>query len=303
MINPTRRNRNIGTVKQGYGQDNKLVVPYPAVEMKSFFERLDEYKTVERIVNGHKFKFVIEKTRQNSFHACTIEDIEKILIQIPKNDYGDLELIILRQPTRKEKNLKSVWGRLIYSYEFENDYQPAIIIEAVDLDRAFKWSKKLSIDSQKELKRLKEDGHNIKMGKRYYEAEYELKNIRATQLYRTLPHEFGHYVHYLKVVKRPLSKLKNEIGILDIQIADDDTSETNPLFDKWDSLDDEYNKRVEELEEKYFSIPSNEKEAFAHSYADELKEELTLRGIVSFTRIINEKEIIKNGLSLSDFKE
>ncbi len=40
MINPTRRNRNIGIAKQGYGQDNKLVVPYPAVEMKSFFERL-----------------------------------------------------------------------------------------------------------------------------------------------------------------------------------------------------------------------------------------------------------------------
>ena len=303
MINPIRRNRNIGTAKQGYGQDNKLVVPYPAVEMKSFFERLGEYKTIEKIINGHKFRFVVEKTRQNSFHACTIEDIEQILNQIPKEDYGELELIILRQPTRKEENLKSVWGRLIYSYEFENNYLPAVIIEAVDLDRIFKWSKKLSIDSQKELERLKEDGHKIKMSKRFYEAEYELINIRATQLYRTLPHEFGHYVHYLEVVKRPLSEIQNQINQLDDQIDDNDTSETNPLFDKWDSLDHEYNKRIQELEERYFSIPSSEKEVFAHSYADELKKDLTERGIVPFTRIINEKEIIENGLNLSDFKE
>lgn len=303
MINPIRRNRNIGTAKQGYGQDNKLVVPYPAVEMKSFFERLGEYKTIEKIINGHKFRFVVEKTRQNSFHACTIEDIEQILNQIPKEDYGELELIILRQPTRKEENLKSVWGRLIYSYEFENNYLPAVIIEAVDLDRIFKWSKKLSIDSQKELERLKEDGHKIKMSKRFYEAEYELMNIRATQLYRTLPHEFGHYVHYLEVVKRPLSEIQNQINQLDAQIDDNDTSETNPLFDKWDSLDHEYNKRIQELEERYFSIPSSEKEVFAHSYADELKKDLTERGIVPFTRIINEKEIIENGLNLSDFKE
>lgn len=303
MINPTRRNRNIGTAKQGYGQDNKLAVPYPAVEMKSFFERLGEYKTIEKIINGHKFRFVVEKTRQNSFHACTIEDIEQILNQIPKEDYGELELIILRQPTRKEENLKSVWGRLIYSYEFENDYLPAVIIESVDLDRTFKWSKKLSIDSQKELERLKEDGHKIKMSKRFYETEYELMNIRATQLYRTLPHEFGHYVHYLKVVKRPLSKIQNQINQLDDQINGNDTSETNPLFDKWDSLNDEYDKRIQELEEKYFSIPSSEKEVFAHSYADELKKDLNLRGTIPFTRIINEKEIIENGLNLSDFQE
>lgn len=303
MINPTRRNKNIGTAKQGYGQDNELVVPYPAVDMKSFFERLSEYKTVIKEIKGHTFKFIVETTRKNSFHACTITDIEQILIQIPKEDYGDLELIILRQPTRKQENLKSVWGRLIYSYEFENDFSPAVIIEAIDLDRTFKWSKKLSIDSQKELERLKEDGHNLKMGKRFYEADYELDNIRATQLYRTLPHEFGHYVHYLEVVKRPLSKLKNQISRLDDQIDDNDTSETNPLFDKWDSLDDEYNKRVEQLEEKYFSIPSSEKEVFAHSYADELKKELTVRNIVPFARIINEKEIIENGLNLSDFKE
>ncbi len=303
MINPTRRNRNIGTAKQGYGKDNELVVPYPAVEMKSFFERLSEYKAVTKEIKGHAFKFIVETTRKNSFHACTIEDIEQILIQIPKEDYGDLELIILRQPTRKEENLKSVWGRLIYSYEFENDYLPAVIIEAVDLDKTFKWTKKLSVDSQKELERLRQDGHKIKMSKRFYEAEYEIENIRVTQLYRTLPHEFGHYVHYLEVVKRPLSNLKNEVDLLDFQISDNDNSESNPLFDKWDSLGDKYNKEFEKLEEQYFSLPTQEKEVFAHSYADKLKRDLELKGKIPFDRILVEKELTKKDLEISDFKE
>ena len=271
MINPTRRNRNIGTAKQGHGQNNKFVVPYPAVEMKSFFERLDEYKTVVKIINGHKFKFIVEKTRQNSFHACTIEDIEKILQQIPISDYGELELIILRQPTRKEENLNSVWGRLIYSYEFEDDYLPAIIIEAVDLDRNFKWTKKLSIESQKELERLKKDGHQIKMRNRFYEAEYKIENIRSTQLYRTLLHEFGHYVHYLEVVERPGSE--------------------NEEFEEWEKRSDYYH-----------SLPTSEKEVFAHSYADKLKKELEEKRIIPFERILDEKEIISNKLSLNDFK-
>lgn len=303
MRNPSRRNRNIGTAKQGYGQDNKLVIPFPSVEMKDFYERLGEYKTVVRVVNEHKFKFIVEKTRQNSFHACTLDDIEKILIQIPKQDYGELELIILRQPSRKEENLKPVWGRLIYSYEFENDFFAALIIEAVSLEKSFKWSKKLSVDAQKELQRLKKDGHNITSGKQYFEAEYELKNIRATQLYRTLPHEFGHYVHYLETVVHPLRYLKEQVVELDKKIDDQDTAESNPLFDKWSKLDDNYRGKIEELEEKYFAIPSTEKEVFAHCYADKLKKKLELKKLIPFDRILDKEKIIKEGLNLEDFKK
>lgn len=272
MINPTRRNRNIGTAKQGFGQDNELVIPYPAVEMKSFYERLSEYKTITKEINGHKFRFVVETTRKNSFHACTIADIEKILIEIPEQDYGDLELIILRQPTRKEENLKSVWGRLVYSYEFEGDYQTAVIIEALDIDRSFKWTKKLNIEFQRELERLKEDGHNIKLGKRFYEAEYTIENIRATQLYRTLPHEFGHFVHYLEVVERPGNEAEE--------------------FEEW-----------EKRSNFYHSLPTSEKEVFAHTYADNFKKELTQKGKIPFNRILNEKEIISAKLNLADFKK
>lgn len=302
MFNPSRRNKNIGTSKQGYGQANKLVIPYPAVEMKHFVERLEAYTTVKKIINGHTFRFVIETTRTNSFHACTVQDIEQILLHIPKEDFGDLELIILRQPTRKEENLQSVWGRLIYSYEFEDDFFPAVIVEAVDLTRTMKWSKKLDVDDQKELQRLKDDGHPLEMGKRFHEAQYRIEHIRATQLYRTIPHEFGHYVHYLEVVKRPLSKLKAELDALDKQIADNDTSESNPLYDQWNALDDNYREKIDTLEDLYHAIPSAEKEVFAHAYADKFKAEMTAKGTIPFDRILDEDELKKNGLKVSDFR-
>ena len=302
MKNPTRRNRNIGTSKQGHGQDNKLVIPYPAIDSKSFFERLGKYQSIEREINGHKFKFVVETTRKNSFHTCTIDDIEKIIENIPKKDYGDLYLIILRQPTRKEETLNPVWGRLIYSYEFENNFFPAIIIESIDIERKFRWDKKLNIEHQKELKRLKTDGHKFVIGKRYYESEYKLENIRTTQLYRTLLHEFGHYFQYQNIVLNPLTNIKTELDKLDSLIGDNDTKESNPLFSKWDNLFDEYHLRIEENEKEYFSIAQNEKEIFAHKYASRLYKHLTERRIIPFDRILNRQKIEFYNLNINDFE-
>jgi hypothetical protein len=151
MRDATRRNRNIGTSKQGHGKNNELTIPQPALILKSFYERLDNYKKIPKTINGHDFLFVVEKTRDTSEHACSINDISRIIENISTKDYGDLKLIVLRQPKRKEETLSPVWGRLIYSYEFENDYSPAIIIEAMDFERKFKWTKKLSVESRREL--------------------------------------------------------------------------------------------------------------------------------------------------------
>jgi hypothetical protein len=254
MRDATRRNRNIGTSKQGQGKDNKLTIPMPAVTLRSFYERLGNYKKFPKTINGHDFLFIVEETRESSGHACTINDISIIIENIPNKDYGDLKLIVLRQPKRKEETLSPVWGRFIYSYEFEGNYFPAIIIEAVDFNRKFKWTKKLSADSRRELQRLREDGHRIVDDKRYFIADYEMGNVRATQLYRTLIHEFGHYVHYLESVERP-------------ETEDEE-------FEDWEKRDD-----------LYFKLPKTEKEKFAHNYADKIKSELIKKGIIPFDRI------------------
>ncbi|MBL4752481.1 MAG: hypothetical protein JKY52_02610, partial [Flavobacteriales bacterium] len=190
-----------------------------------------------------------------------------------------------------------------YSYEFEKEYFPAVIIEAVDLDRKFKWDKKLSVESMKELERLREDGHDIHAGKRFYSAEYKLDNIRATQLYRTLPHEFGHYVHYLKEVVTPLANMKGTLNQLDAKIGDDDTSESNPLLNEWDKLDNEYNAEINKLEDLYFALPTNEKEVFAHKYAGKLRNQLINEGYIPFNRILSVDKTKSLGLNLNDFKE
>jgi hypothetical protein len=257
MRDATRRNRNIGTSNQGHGKDNELTIPQPALILKCFYERLDNYKKIPKTINGHDFLFVVEQTRETSEHACSINDISKIIENIPTKNYGDLKLIILRQPKRKEEKLSPVWGRLIYTYEFEGEYYPAIIIEAIDFKRKFKWTKKLSIDSQRELERLREDGHKIIDVKRHLIADYKINNVRATQLYRTLIHEFGHYVHYLEFVEIP-------------------------------GTDDEEYEEWEKRNDLYFKLPNSEKEKFAHKYADFLKQKLIDKKIIPFERIEDE---------------
>jgi hypothetical protein len=254
MYNPTRRNRNIGTSKQGHGQNNKLTIPKPCATSKTFTERLDKYEKLEKNINGHNFLFIIEQTRESSKHACSINDIERIIEQIPSYDFGNLKLIVLRQPKRKEETLSPVWGRLIYSYEFENDYFPAIILEAVDYTKRLKWAMNLSIESQKELERLKNDGHLINQNGRFFIADYKIENVRNTQLYRTLLHEFGHYVHYLREVEHP-------------------------------AIEDEPLERWELRHDNYFKIPQVEKEKFAHKYADTLRQKMIDNHIIPFDQM------------------
>ncbi len=302
MRNPTRRNRNIGTAKQGHGQNNQLAIPWPAVTSKTFYERLDRYQVIQREIKGQQFTFVVENTRKQSFHACTIDDICKVLTEIPIADFGELELIVLRQPKRKEETLNPVWGRLIYSYEFENDYyQPTIILEAFDLTKKFKWGKKLSLAAQQELERLKKDGHPIKLNKRYYEAEYHLAHVRATQLYRTLLHEFGHHVHYQRVIIEPLKSLKQQIDRLSTQIDEENLLESHPTYLRWSKLDEEYEDKKDKLRTQYFAISSQEKEVFAHTYADNLKRKMEEKGLLPFDRMVAKEKMLLESLKIEDF--
>lgn len=251
MYNPTRRNRNIGTAKQGYGQSNKLTIPSPYLVSLNFFERLGAYEKVTRVINGHTFLFIIEATNSNSKHACSISDIERMIGYIPPTDYGDLKLIVLRQPKRKENILSLTWGRLIYSYEFENDYHPAIILEAADYSQRLKWKRGLCIEDQKELERLKADGHPFVADKRGFTAALLPENVRNTQLYRTLLHEFGHYVQYLQMVEGNF----NEEEALEEREK------------RWDV---------------YVKLSKECKEKFAHGYADNLMRVLREQQLIPF---------------------
>ncbi len=201
--NPTRRNRNIGTANQGFGDNNKLVIPNSVHVPTVYWEELTCYKAVTRRVQGQDFTFIVERTRRDACHACTVDDIAYLLGQLPAADLSHLELIVLRQPKRKQEVLNSVWGRAVFFVEIGAYRGPAIILEAQTLAQPVRWRKSLTPDGQAELERLRLDGHNIRTTRRHHVIAASLESARATQLYRTLLHELGHHVDYNAGNNRP----------------------------------------------------------------------------------------------------
>lgn len=266
MFNPTRRNKNIGTTKQGYGQNNRNVISNSWNDLRIFWEKLEEYTVVKRNIYGKQYKFLVEKTRSNSIHPCTVDDISKIIELLNPGDLEGLNLIVLRQPKRREETLKPVWGRLNYFVEIDKHEGAAIMLESFDFDRTIKWSKSLKTEDRKEFERLLSDGHKMTESKRDFTIHPTINGLRNTMLYRTFIHEVGHYVEYLEKIERPSRK--------------------DSEYDFWADYD---------------KIPSQEKENFAHSYAEKVSNELTKKGWIPFDRILNEKKIESEKLNISDF--
>ncbi len=268
--NPARRNRKIGTSASGRGQDNRLVIPESWRDDRVYYEKLVGARVVTRAVHGRTVSFSVERARAGCVHACTVDDIAYLLGFVPASDLDGLTHIVLRQPKRKETTLEPVWGRLAYYAQVCRLEGPAVFLEAQDWVRPYRWDKSLSPDEERELERLRQDGHAVCATVRGYEIESTLESVRATQLYRTLLHEIGHWVDWLESVRRHIAR-----GL---------------------SPEDE-----DRLRERYDHKPGSDKEAFAHGYADRLRSKLTSRGLVPFERILSPEVIELEGLRLADF--
>lgn len=197
MRNPTRRSRNIGTARQGHGQNNRLVLPsrtHP--NWLRFFENLSDFTTQTRVFGENTLTFLIEKPRRPCVHACSIDDITRVLSFVPAQDLDGLKFIVLRQPKRKEEILSLVWGRYTCCFEFKNEFESAIILETMDLTRVLRWKKPLCACDVKELNLLRAENHLISETAKHFEIRSTLESVRQTQLLRTLPHEIGHHVHW-----------------------------------------------------------------------------------------------------------
>jgi hypothetical protein len=164
-----------------------------------FWERLTNFKTAFREIGSHRLTFLVEKTRVDSYHACTVDDITYLLDHISYSDVRHINMFILRQPKRKEEILNRAWGRLVFHAEVGDHWGSAIVLEAIEPTKPILWRKSLDPEDKKELERLSEDGHQIAVTKRGYEITTTLESARATQLYRTIPHEIGHYVDFSRL--------------------------------------------------------------------------------------------------------
>jgi hypothetical protein len=255
-FNPARRNRNIGTPKQGHGQDNRMSVPQPAGTARRT-ARLNLHAQLTRTIGGKEVSFLVEHTSGGCVHACTIEDLCYMLSQVPSADWAGLATFVLRQSTRKERLLNPIWGRLLYHADLETSDNglvrsgPAVFLEACDLRTPIKWSTSLDPEDSEELKRLRSDGHRVeRIGKRHIISS-TVDSARATQLYRTMLHEIGHWFDWLEKVEGPAARGED----------------------------------CARLADTYFARPKSEREAFAHRYADDLRQKLLDKRVIPFQRI------------------
>lgn len=258
--NPIRRNRNIGTAKSGHGQNNRLVIPSP-VNRGLYYETLTEAKVVQRIFGGRSVTFVVEKTRDDTCHACTPDDLGQVLSNLPAEDVAGIDFFLLRQPKRKEELLSPVWGRFAYFAELSslNLKGRAVILDALPPGISIRWKKSLGPQGTSELERLREDGHRIRTTTRNHIIEPTLDSIRNTQLFRTVIHEIGHFVDWRN---------------------------------SWTD---------EEAETAFDTKTSHDKEAFAHAYAERLGERLKRFGVIPFERIFDTERLRDAGLDPADF--
>lgn len=256
--NPTRRNRNIGTAKQGHGQNNEMVIPTSWHTDRLAQETIGKFTKVEKKLAGRNLTFFIEENSGGCVHSCSISDVFQIFKNIPFADWAGLETIVFRQPSKKQRLLNPVWGRMYYFAQIGQKIGkhlaegPAIFLEAMPIDSKIVWSTSLDPERAEELQRLEGDGHVLERVGKKYVIRTSANAIRNTQLFRTVIHEVGHWVDYLQKVERPGDK-----GLEPYEI----------------------------LEDRYFSRPKQEREAFAHRYADELAQKLKELGIIPFDQI------------------
>jgi hypothetical protein len=252
LRNPTRRNRNIGTAKQGHGQNNELVIP--EAEGLYWLDRIGEFNLEQREIAGRSVSFIVENTRPGCVHPCSVSDVAHALGALPASDWAGLDTFVFRQPTRKQLVLSPTWGRLRYYAEIKTTKGrslakgPALYLDAVDLAKPIKWSTSLDAEDTQELERLKADGHEVQRSNREHAISVTAFSARNTQLYRTLLHEVGHWFDWLSKVEEPAAR--------------------GGEFD--------------ELERSYFARPRAEREAFAHRYADAQRSRLQNDGTFPF---------------------
>ncbi|MEM8689014.1 MAG: hypothetical protein AAGF81_16905 [Pseudomonadota bacterium] len=250
---PERRNRNIGTSSSGFSKANDMRIPHSWKDKHGhysfFFERLDADYKQELNLKGNRLRILYERPRDGFTYGCSPADVIKMLTSIVNHTPSLPNIVAFRQPTRKQQQLKPVWGRFVYFAEFGKIQGTAIILEAQELGATLKWPKRMSLADQAEYERLVSDGHSFEELKRHYKCSLTEHTVRNTVLYRTLLHELGHLVQYhQEVLMRPMA-------------LDQDQDVAREL---------------------YFSKPSSEREVFAHAFASELYQTLESSGHVPF---------------------
>ncbi|MBP0582123.1 hypothetical protein J8I29_22535 [Labrys sp. LIt4] len=231
-----------------------MVIPRLFASNHGSTAQIGPHEKLIREVNGKKITFIVEHPNDGFLHACSVDDVLFMLSHIPSADLTWLDTFVFRQSTRKTRIINPAWGRLYYLADltfipWRGRWRgPALFLEACKANEVIKWPTSLDREDATELERLRADGHDIERIGRNHIISSKIEAVRSTQLYRTLLHEIGHWVDWLEQV----------------ETRDGDFSE---------------------LVDLYFARPQNERETFAHRYADHWQEILRNKGIIPFDRM------------------
>jgi hypothetical protein len=248
--NPARRSRSIGTAAQGFKSRNAFAIPTPEHGEQSFYERLVNPVELAMLVGPWKFTVLVEPVFPGFLYYISISDVLEVLKLIPEIDRHGIDLIVFRQPKRKERIFSPVWGRMAYWADFGKHSGTSVVIEAIAHDYSYKIDKDIGPVFAHELEALTADGHRVVTGAKKIEITCPPDAIRNTQLFRTLPHEIGHNVDFTQ-------KVRNVEG-------------------DW-----------EELRNLYFARPQREREQFADRYAATVMAPYRANDIVPFPPLPN----------------
>ncbi len=260
----TRRNRKIGSEDFGWRKQSPAVVPERWGEVH--YEQLRDPVVVHRTVHRRDLPIVVEPTLDGFVHACTPDDIACLLNLLPAEalfHVRGLGGIILRQPTRKAERLAPVWGRLVFASDVEPVSGAAVYLEAQRRHARWGFGSRQSVEAQHEFARLEQLAPLRRTGKRQHEFEWGLMGLRRWLLYHTLIHEVGHWVDFLLKVEIPW-----QVEGANSALAYD----------------------------AYWRRPVAEREAFAHRFSDEQRDELIRAGKIPFARIFDEDRLRAEGL-------
>jgi len=108
--NPSRRNRNIGTAKQGHGDDNSLVIPWRS-DGEYWLEHLSSFTMEDRTINGKTVRFIVEANALGCIHACSVADVVRIIEAIPGSVVAGVQTCVFQATNRKQATLNPVLGR------------------------------------------------------------------------------------------------------------------------------------------------------------------------------------------------
>jgi len=214
-----------------------------------YFERLEKPGFESVKVGDSHVKVLFEAPRAGFSYGCSPADIVKLLTEVSNLVPVLPDTVAFRQPNRTQNQQDPTWGRFLYFAEFAEHHGTAIAVEAQELGAPFKWSKRMTLEDRAEYARLLRDGHVFVETKRDRVAVLTEEAVRNTILYRSFLHEHGYLADYHQ------------------KVLDDKTA-----------LDAD----LEVAENLYFSRSPSEREAFAHRFAEGLRDRLLASGAIPF---------------------